>query len=545
MKSQVVLAGLASLCVAGYAQAIDLAGVYNQALQTDPTYKVAEATWLAAKENLPLALVGTGAAGTGLFPNITATGLYTANYQHSTAAASNNRGYSDKEFVLTLVQPIFNLATWSGIRQAGFGVRSSYATYMAAGQDLINRVAVAYFEVLRANEDLQYTIKEKEADRWELITDLQKYKVGLTAVTGVYNSQSSYDQQISSEISDRSTLRDKAENLRAITNALYTAFKKLPPKLPAVIPAPASMSKWVDIALKQSYSIKSSQMAMLEAKQTILTDLAGVAPTFDAVGTYNYDNYSQGYSTAVGSGKTSVRHGYGGLSMNFPLLQGGHIWVQHSQDKANYLQASDNLALTYASTKNDTRQAYLNVAAGIAQIDADYQTIVANEKNLQATRAAYLVGTRDMSDVLDAIALLYSAKKSWAGARYDYVEALFSLKYNAGTLSPKDVAAVNSWLHGNVKMQYALQNYKKDPYYNAANIEIPVSSQKGLGSRTKHSASRAARKPAAKKAVKRKTTHKRAQASMQPAQSEESYVKGLPSPSSATTDNAFMLPQPK
>jgi outer membrane protein len=488
MKLQLFACGVVSLFVVSYAEAIDLAGVYNQALTSDPTYHVAEATWLSARQNLPLAMVGTGAPGTGLFPNLTAGGLLSKNYQKSSLAGANNQSYNDQEYTLTLTQPIFNLATWSSIRQAGFGVKSAYATYIAAGQDLINRVAQAYFEVLRANETLQYTIKEKEADKWELLTDLEKYKVGLTAITGVYNSQASYDQQISGEINNRTLLRDQAENLRVITGKLYTTFKQLPAILPVVVPEPANMAQWVAIAAKQSYAIKSAQMTLLQDKQAILTNLTGVAPTLNAVGNYNYDHYSQSFSTSSGGARITNKTGYVGLALDFPLVRGGFTWVTNKQARANYLQASDNLELIYANTINSTRQSYLSIVSGIAQIDADQQTIIANEKNLEATRAAYAVGTRTMVDVLTAIAQLYDAKKEWASARYDYVEALFQLKYNAGTLGPKDLETVNSWLTYELAMQYTQADYKKDPYYNAARIQTmkkPTEESRSNAQRTK------------------------------------------------------------
>jgi outer membrane protein len=512
LKSRLLFASMASFLTVGGAYATDLAGVYNQALKTDPTYKVAEATWLSAKENLPLALVGTGAAGTGLFPNVTVGGLLAKSRIKTSGSSNSKTTYTDKQYTLTVTQPIFNLATWSGIRQAGFGVRSAYAAYVAAGQDLINRVAIAYFEVLRANETLQYTIKEKEADKWELITDLEKYKVGLTAVTGVYNSQASYDSQIATEISDRTTLRDNAENLRVIVGKLYSSFKQLPAKLPAVIPTPASMEAWVKLAAKQSYAIKSARMTMWQNQQAIKTSMAGVAPTLNATGSYEYDDYSAGFATNNPGQKTSTKSGQVGLALNFPLVQGGYVWVNTKQARANYLQASDNLQLTYANTINSTRQSYLSISTGIAEIDADAQSVLANEKNLEATRAAYLVGTRTMVDVLMAIADLYSAKKSWASARYDYIEALFQLKYNAGTLAPKDVATVNSWLQGSVKMKYTQPSYKKDPYYNAANIALlkgynrPSQSTSSSSKKSKQqkTASRAVVKPAAKPVSKPK-----------------------------------------
>lgn len=499
IKSRVILTGLFIFLASNSSYAVDLAGIYNEALKTDPTYKVAEATWLSAKENLPLAMVGTGSAGSGLFPNVTATGAWVRTGLRTTNTPIVK--YTDKQFVLTATQPIFNLATWSGIRQAGFGVRSAYATYMAAGQDLINRVATAYFEILRANETLQYTVKEKEADKWELITDLQKYKVGLTAVTGVYNSQASYDTQISTEISNRATLRDNAENLRVITGHVYSDFKTLPDQLPAVVPTPADMDAWVQIATNQSYGIKSARMSMFQNQQAIKTAMAGMAPTVNAVGSYEYTDYSAGYVRTSPGQKISVNEAQIGLALNFPILRGGYTWVNTKQARANYLEASDNLQLTYASTLNSTRQSYLAITTGIAEIDADAQSILANEKNLEATRAAYLVGTRTMVDVLYAIAQLYSAKKSWANARYDYIEALFQLKYNAGTLSPKDIAVVNGWLDGDAQMQYTQPSYKQDPYYNAGSIALLKDKKQWNGSMAEASSTGTVAKTAAKMVV--------------------------------------------
>lgn len=455
----------ASLLVAGAAQAVDLVQAYNHALQNDPTYKVAEATWLSAKEARPLAMVGTGVAGSGLFPNLEASAEYNRNKYRHINNGDQNYSYNSRELTLTLTQPIFNLETWSGIREAGYGVKAAYATYMAAGQDLINRVANNYFEVLRAQEDLQYTITEKEAVKAQLINDLQKYQVGMTAATGVYNSQASYDEQVSNEITNRNLLLNKAENLRAITGQLYQTFIGLPlSKLPVVVPKPSNMSGWVETATEQSYAVKSAKMTLLQKRQSIKTNLAAYAPTVSAVG--SYDHFST--SGAGQSVATSYNRTYAGVAVDFDLFDGGHTLVMNRQKKADYLNASDNLALVYATTKNSTRQAYLAVVSGIAKIDAGYQRIIAQQKNLEATRAAYRVGTRTMVNVLEAISDLYSAKKAWAGARYDYLEALFQLKYAAGTLSPADLVVVNAWLKKGIRMQYQQPSYKKDNYYDAA-----------------------------------------------------------------------------
>ena len=122
--------------------AADLVEVYNQALQNDPSFKKSRADWLSAKQALALARTGNGTLGTGLFPNLAITGAYAHVYQDNSNDSGSNSGDFDSSVVnVSLTQPIFNLATWESISSARYVVRAATAAYLAAAQNLINRVA--------------------------------------------------------------------------------------------------------------------------------------------------------------------------------------------------------------------------------------------------------------------------------------------------------------------------------------------------------------------------------------------------------------------
>src|SRR3990167_10727251 len=149
-----ILPAIALFCgISSEVLATNVMDVYKVALKADPTFQKAEADWLSARMNLPLARTGNGTAGSGLFPNLSASTFIEENYQRVSATgetASNNaasRGYQ-----LTVTQPIFNWATWQSISEASYVVKSATATYLAAAQNLMQRVAFAYLEVLRAND---------------------------------------------------------------------------------------------------------------------------------------------------------------------------------------------------------------------------------------------------------------------------------------------------------------------------------------------------------------------------------------------------------
>ena len=74
------------------------------------------------------------------------------------------------------------------------------------------------------------------------------------------------------------------------------------------------------------------------------------------------------------------------------------------------------------------------------------QQTISSSKAQEAIEAGFQVGTRTSVDVLDAQRNTNESIRDYKSARYDYVIATLRLKEAAGTLSPEDVALVNSWL---------------------------------------------------------------------------------------------------
>ena len=56
------------------------------------------------------------------------------------------------------------------------------------------------------------------------------------------------------------------------------------------------------------------------------------------------------------------------------------------------------------------------------------------------------MGTRNIVDVLNAQNVLFGTQRDYANSRYDYILNSMRLKENAGTLSPEDIAALESFL---------------------------------------------------------------------------------------------------
>ena len=170
----------------------DLYDVLALALENDPTLRQAEATYRANRENmiqsraslLP-SLNATGNTTRSTFgPSNEVRGInqFTGQLQvqpaHSFKPGVNNHGWG-----LNLGQSIVDLAQWYGFQGARAADRAAAVNLAAQEQDLIMRVSMAYFDVLRARDLLDTNIQEEEAALRSLDQTRQREEVGLVAIT--------------------------------------------------------------------------------------------------------------------------------------------------------------------------------------------------------------------------------------------------------------------------------------------------------------------------------------------------------------------------
>ena len=417
--------------------ATDLVDVYNQALKTDPQFKESEATWLSAKTALPL-------ARSHIFPliDLGAGAARTHNRIDSTGQPTTNGWSSAYTYDISITQPVFNYAAWAGISEASAGVKSATAVYLFKTQDLMSRVANAYFEALRANQTLRYTLSEKSTLYQNLQQQKQEYKVGLIAPVGVYNAQSQYDTVVAEEIANRNALSDKLEDLRAITGVYYPQLMGLMSRVPLAKPKPSNINDWVNISAQHNYGILAQKYAVVAAREDIKVQAAANYPVLGLNADFSGSHNTAGITTPATDTQALVL----GAKVDFPIFQGGATIAETDKARYDFLNSSATLEQTYRDTLNSARKSYLNINALVYKINADLQSIKSKQSNLSATQQGYNFGTRTMVDVLMAIQELTSAQKDFANDQYDYILSTIALKEAAGTLSVADLQQINRWL---------------------------------------------------------------------------------------------------
>lgn len=431
------------------AHATDLLAVYQEALTNDTIFQQAVAQRLADREAVPISFAN-------LLPNVglTATPNVFKSSQSGPGSAPagipigsySQRGY---QMYLTATQTIFNFAQFENLAGAKDTAKEADATFSAAEQSLILRVSNAYFAVLQDEENLRYNDVSKAAYAKQLDQVRQQYRVGLKTITDVYTAKASYDSSVASYIAAQTQLEDDKENLRVITGKTYPSFAALSENFPLISPQPANMETWVYTAQKQNWNIRAAQFADEAALANVKQQFGGHLPTLNAEGIYNVDytrNTGAANTLFYPPGAEQIHNRTFEFNLDVPIFEGGEVVAQTHKAQYQYQVASQQLEQTMRNTINTTRQSYLGVISGISKIRADQQAIKSSQSSLEGMEASYRVGTETLVDVLNQQQKLFQAQTQYATDRYAYVNSLLTLKQAAGTLSPEDLQAINSWL---------------------------------------------------------------------------------------------------
>ena len=424
--------------------AADLLQTYREARGNDPVYAAARAAREAGRESLPQGLAP-------LLPSISAsafTQMTEVEIGYRGALPSSNREGNSNGYSLSLTQPLFNWQSIMVYREAGFKVAQSEAVFGQATQDLVVRVAQAYFDVLASQDTLAFIQAQKSAISEQLAQAKRNFEVGTATITDTHEAQARYDLSISQEIAAQSDLEIKQRALQQIIGKFPERLTPLKPAIELSPPKPNAMEQWVSSAEEQNFGVRVQQAAFEIAKREIERSRAGHYPALNLVGSYGSNSSSFSTTGTVSLGTDSTSHSIG-LQLAIPLYSGGGVSSVVRQAVAGQEKARQDLESARRSAALAVRQAFLGVTNGMAQVRALEQALVSSQSALDSNKLGYEVGVRINIDVLNAQQQLYSTKRDLAKARYDTLVAGLKLKSAAGTLTEQDLETVNRLLSSN------------------------------------------------------------------------------------------------
>jgi outer membrane protein len=431
MLSLVIATTLSGMPLSAWSE--NLSEIYQQAKQNDPQLLSSEAQRNAAYE-------GINASRGALLPQINLTGGYNivrSDYENANSSLLN--------MGVGLSQDLYQRASWIALDSAEKVARQADSLYAAMQQNLILRVSQAYFDVLKAQDNLAFVQAEKKTVARQLEQTKQRFDVGLSAITDVHEAQAQFDGVLADEVLANNSLINSYEELREITGQQYDSLSVLDTSRFTASKVEQSPEELVQQAEEKNLSLLAARIGLDIAKDQIKLASSGALPSLSLDAGYNhlheFDSDNSYYSVYDPIDNISV-----GLNFSMPLYTGGQINANTKQAEYAYVEAGQNLEATFRAISKNVRAQNNNINASIGAIRAYKQTVVSAQSALEATQAGFEVGTRTIVDVLDATRRLYNANRSLSNARYDYILSVLQLHQSIGTLGEQDIADISAGL---------------------------------------------------------------------------------------------------
>ncbi len=421
------------------ATATGLVELYRESIANDAVYAAARAQRDAVQTLVPQArgqLLPQIGFNYGRNRNTTDN-----EFQTQLGSVSKHYDYYSSTGSLNLTQALLRPQAWLALAQAGDQVRQAEADFRQAEQDLILRLAQAYFDVLLAEDNVSLAQEQKAAIAEQLKQAKRYFEAGVGTVTDINDAQARYDTIVAQEIAAYNTLEVKVRALEQVVGGTHRKLDRLGPRLALEKPLPERIDEWIDFSLANNPQLKSKEAALEVAEKDVGKSAAAHLPTLDIVaGRSQVVNPS--YSLVDNTNWTSTI----GVQLAVPLFTGGTTQGRVDQSMAVRERTRYELESVKRSTILSTRQEFLNVDSGVAQVKALEQAVKSNEVALYSAQRGQEAGMRTSFDVLNAQQLLFTVRRDLAQARYGYVTSRLKLRSASGLLGEEDVQLVQSWL---------------------------------------------------------------------------------------------------
>ncbi|HEY5378546.1 MAG TPA: TolC family outer membrane protein [Pseudolabrys sp.] len=409
-----------------------LESALTQAYQNNPSLNSQRAATRAVDEGVPQAL-------SGYRPKIAVTGIGGEQTSSTTSKSTTGgvvsysklSGYNSPASIGgTITQTLFNgFQTANKTRQAESAVLAQRATLRVTEQNVLLAAATAYMNLLRDNAILDLQRRNVEVLQEQLRQTRDRFNVGEVTRTDVAQSESSL-------AAGRSQVLTAEANANASAATYRQVIGSTPGKLSAATPvdrfSPHDVNQAVGVGTAINPAVTAAQYNVDVAQQAVKVAEGALYPTVSVQGAYT-KNWLSTSSLAVEDAYSATLLG----TLSVPIYQGGAEYSLIRQAKETLGQKRIDLDTARDTARQNVVQAFGQLQAAKANIDATEAQVQAAGIALNGIREEARVGQRTTFDVLTAQQTLVNARVAVVTAQHDRVVASYTLLSSVGRLSPE------------------------------------------------------------------------------------------------------------
>ena len=435
------LVGTALLSFSMVAWPLDLLQAYEAAKLQDANILATRAATQASEERLPQARAQ-------LLPNVGANLTHTRNNLSSTTPSflggdqSTRTSYFSESQGFAVRQPLYRPVLKAQVRQAQALVDDAQAVLAQEEQNLVVRVASAYFEAVLSTEQLALVLAQQAFNKAQLEAARKIFAAGAGIRTDVDEAQARLDMTLAQEIEARQNVGFTQQQLQVLINQPVSALDPLDvARLELTGPQPAALEDWIARAEANSPQVRSLKAQSEAAREEIAKARTGHLPTLDAVA-----QWSRSKSDTPTSLRSTYVNSSIGLQLNIPIYAGGAVnsavrQALASLERSEQAQEGGRRELGVRVNKE-----FRGMTESIPKIRALLQAVRSADQLVLSSRRSFEAGSRTVIDVLNAEQQRLVIQRDLTQARYFYLISKIRLLALAGDADLAAVQSVNTML---------------------------------------------------------------------------------------------------
>jgi len=404
--------------------AISLSKAYDLATNYDPNLAQAKYRLMVSAEDIIQ-------AKSTLLPTI--NGQLQADWNNDADSNSTD----SQSYIINLTQALYAPALSSAINKVSNLDAQANLSLRQAEQSLVVDTVNAYINAMIAHNTMVSNQAQERSFQKSLTKVKVEFEVGISANEDVQEAQAAYDNAKIALIISKGELDNSLELLQRLTGVDVDNVHSLSNDYPTAVLEPSDSNHWVAQAVSNNLDILLGKKLVESSRFDTQIASAERKPKVDIKAyhqRYNHNTYGNTTDNQVA------------VVLSVPLFNGGALnsKVRQSATLEN-IEKSKQLNTIRAVTQQ-TKSAVRDIQTNALAIRARKQSIVSSLAAMRAVKEGYKLGTRNITDLLEAEQKLFEAKNEHKNARLKHISLLFNLKKLLGSVANDDITQLSQWL---------------------------------------------------------------------------------------------------
>ena len=325
----------------------------------------------------------------------------------------------------TATQSLVNVETPNKVREAESQVSAARETLRVMEQSVLLAAATVYMDVSRDSANLEVQQNNIKVLQRMLTDTRQRFSVGQITSTDVAQAEAQLAGGEASLHAAESTLMTTRANYKRI---IGDNPDNMSPASPVERFAPSTLKSAIAIGTAQNPSVTAAMYGVDVATLQVKIAEGGLWPTLAVQG-----NVQQQFDANITTPRLFTESVM--LNLSVPIYQAGNEYSAIRQNKEAVGQQRLNVDQVRDQTEANVVQAWGQLQAAKAEVEAAERQGDASERALNGVRNEAIAGQRTTLDVLNAQQALVNARVNLIIAQHDRVVASYSLLSAIGRLS--------------------------------------------------------------------------------------------------------------